>query len=44
MADEARFALHGLVVKHGVVLSWMADSLRAIAHESGAPIGFLDVA
>jgi hypothetical protein len=44
MADEAKFALHSLVVNHGVVSSWSADSRRAIAHESGYPIGFPNVA
>jgi hypothetical protein len=44
MADEAKFALHNLVVNDGVVSSWLADSRRAIAHESGPPIGFLNVA
>jgi hypothetical protein len=32
------------VVNHGVVSSWSADSRRAIAHESGCPIGFPNVA
>jgi hypothetical protein len=41
---EAKFALHSLVVDRGVVSSWSADLRRAMAHESGSPIGFLNVA
>jgi hypothetical protein len=41
---EAKFVLHSLVVNHGVISSWSADSRRAIAHESGCQIGFLNVA
>jgi hypothetical protein len=44
MAFEARFTLDSLLVDHGVVSSWSAESRRAIAHESGSPIGFLNVA
>jgi hypothetical protein len=44
MADEAKFALHHLVVNDGVVSSWSADSRRAIARESGCQIGFPKVA
>jgi hypothetical protein len=44
MADEARFTLHNLLVDHGVVSSWTADSRRAIAHESGSSFGFPNVA
>jgi hypothetical protein len=38
------FALHSLVVDHGIVSSWLADSRRAIAHESGSHFGFFNVA
>jgi hypothetical protein len=41
---KAKFTLHSLLVDHGVESSWSADSRRAIAHESGSPIGFLNVA
>jgi hypothetical protein len=44
MADDAKSVLHSLVVKHGVLSSWIADSRRAIAHESGSPICFPNVA
>jgi hypothetical protein len=33
MADEAKFALQNLVLKHGVVSSWSADSRRVAARE-----------
>jgi hypothetical protein len=44
VADVAKFALHCLAVDHGVVSSWLADSRRAVARESGFQIGFLKVA
>jgi hypothetical protein len=44
MTDEAKFALHSLVVERGVVSSWSADSPRATAHESGSQFGFTNVA
>jgi hypothetical protein len=44
MADEAKFALHSVLIDHGVLASWSADSQRAIAHESGCHIGFPNVA
>jgi hypothetical protein len=44
MAADAKFVLHSLVVKHVVLSSWLADSRRAIAHESDSPIGFPNVA
>ena len=44
MADLAKFALHRLLVDPGLVSSWSADSRRAIAHVSGSPIGFPNVA
>jgi hypothetical protein len=44
MTDEARFILDNLVVNHRVVSSRSADSQRAIAHESGSPVGFPNVA
>ena len=44
MADLAKFALRSLQVDHGLVSSWSTNSRRTIAHESGSPIGFLNVA
>jgi hypothetical protein len=44
MADDANFTFHSVLVDHGVVSSWTADTRRAIAHESGFPIGFPSVA
>ena len=43
MAEVAKFALQNLLVDHGLVSSRTADTRRAIAHESGSPIGFLNV-
>jgi hypothetical protein len=37
--DLAKFALLSPVVDHGVVSSWSDNSRRAVAHESGSPIG-----
>jgi hypothetical protein len=34
MADGAKFTIYYLLVNDGVVSSWLADSRRAIAHES----------
>jgi hypothetical protein len=44
MADDARFTLNSLLVDHGTVSSRTADSRRAIAPESGFPIGIPGVA
>jgi hypothetical protein len=44
MAVVANLDLRGLFVDQNVESSSSADSLRATAHESGAPIGFLNVA
>jgi hypothetical protein len=44
MVAVVKFALHSVVVDHGVVSSWLADSRRTIAHESGSQFGFLNVA
>jgi hypothetical protein len=44
MDAVVKFALHSVVVDHVVVSSWLADSPRAIAHESGSQFGFLNVA
>jgi hypothetical protein len=44
MVAVVKFALHSVVVDHGVVSSWLADPRRAIAHESGSQFGFLNVA
>jgi hypothetical protein len=44
MVAVVKFALHSVVDDHGIVSSWLADSRRAIAHESGSHFGFLNVA